>query len=147
MFLNQGFEFNWMQVASLSCLLLCFFSAISTPALALVTKATSKVPLSPRAPWDTRHHPSRAPSTPTRPTVTEAPSHSWTSRGVSSSSFKQTSPYTFGPPSVHYIIPTLFQASLAFDLFHDSLQQHWNMEANRYRNQKHLSRHSASLGW
>lgn len=102
-------------VFSLS-LSLCLF--VSTPAPALVTKAMSKVPLSPRAPWDTRRHPSRAPSTPTRPTVTEAPSHSWTSRGVSSSS-NQTSLYTIGPsqgvappsrsdppPPVHYIIPS-----------------------------------------
>lgn len=53
----------------------------STPASALATKATSKVPLSPRAPWDTRQRPSRAPSTPIRPTVTKAPSP--TSRCVS----------------------------------------------------------------
>lgn len=53
-----------------------FCLSFSTPAPALVTKATSKVPLSPRAPWDTRRPPSRAPNTPTRPTATEAPSHS-----------------------------------------------------------------------
>ncbi|XP_013999707.1 cyclin-dependent kinase 19 isoform X2 [Salmo salar] len=41
----------------------------STPAPALVTKATSKVPLSPR---DTRRHPSRAHSTHTSHTATEA---------------------------------------------------------------------------
>ncbi|XP_078130536.1 cyclin-dependent kinase 8 isoform X3 [Sander vitreus] len=52
--------------------LVCYSQSTSTPAPALVTKAPSKVPLSPRAPWDTRRHPSRAPSTPTRPTVTEA---------------------------------------------------------------------------
>ncbi|KAI3364718.1 hypothetical protein L3Q82_010852, partial [Scortum barcoo] len=73
----------------------------STPAPALVTKATSKVPLSPRAPWDTRRHPSRAPSTPTRPTVTEAPGPSRTSRGVSSSSFSHTSPYALGSKPRH----------------------------------------------
>lgn len=75
----------------------CYSQNTSTPAPALVTKATSKVPLSPRAPWDTRRHPSRAPSTPTRPTVTEAPSHLRTSRGVSSSSFNQTSPSSSAP--------------------------------------------------
>lgn len=42
----------------------------STPTPALVTKATSKVPHSPR---DTRRHPSRAHSTPTNHTATEAP--------------------------------------------------------------------------
>lgn len=69
----------------------CYSQSTSTPAPALVTKATSKVPLSPKAPWDTPLHPSRAPNTPTRRTVTEAPSYSWTSREVSSSS-----PHTHG---------------------------------------------------
>ncbi|XP_067338201.1 cyclin-dependent kinase 19 isoform X2 [Channa argus] len=54
----------------------CYSQSTSTPAPALVTKAMSKVPPSPRAQWDIRHHLSRAPSTPTRPTVTEAPTPS-----------------------------------------------------------------------
>ncbi|MEQ2218842.1 hypothetical protein XENOCAPTIV_008846 [Xenoophorus captivus] len=52
----------------------CYSQSISsTPAPGLVTKATSRGPLSLRVPWDTPHHPSRAPSTPTRRTATKSP--------------------------------------------------------------------------
>lgn len=144
-------------VFSLS-LSLCLF--VSTPAPALVTKAMSKVPLSPRAPWDTRRHPSRAPSTPTRPTVTEAPSHSWTSRGVSSSS-NQTSLYTIGPsqgvapPSrsdtppphaLHHSKSSILLFNPPFDLFPDRLQRHCNT-TNIGTKKRDPTRSSASVGW
>ncbi|XP_019740522.1 cyclin-dependent kinase 19 isoform X3 [Hippocampus comes] len=54
----------------------CSSQSTSTPAPALVTKATSKAPISRRPPWGTRRHPNRAPSIPTRPIVTETPGHS-----------------------------------------------------------------------
>lgn len=107
----------------------------------------SKVPLNPRAPWDTHHQPSRAPSTPTRPTVTEDPCHSLTSRGVKLLLVFSQPSTTSAPrlpcpgwtlvPSLHHSNSShpSFQTALTFDLSPDSLQRHCNTKADEHRNQ------------
>lgn len=121
--------------------------SFSTLAPALVTKAMSKVPLNPRAPWDTHHQPSRAPSTPTRPTVTEDPCHSLTSRGVKLLLVFSQPSTTSAPrlpcpgwtlvPSLHHSNSShpSFQTALTFDLSPNSLQRHCNTKADEHRNQ------------
>ncbi|CAF89847.1 unnamed protein product [Tetraodon nigroviridis] len=52
----------------------CYSQSTSTPVLASVTKAASRLLLRPRALWATPRPPSRVPSTPIRPTGTEAAS-------------------------------------------------------------------------
>ena len=129
---------DWVSFSTSVCL------SVSTPAPALVTKATSKVPLSLRVPWDTPRLPSRAPSTPTRRTVTEAPCSLWNQQRSPLLLIFSSCSLVLVEPCLYITLVQLshppFPVALTFHLLPVSLQQHWDVKANTDRNQKNRSR-------
>lgn len=120
------------------------FLSRSTPASALATKATSKVPLSPRAPWDTQQRPSRAPSTPIRPTVTEAPSLPQ----PADASVRGPAPCgQVTPPSVRHMTPSGPSSSRPLDLDAKHKNQKQTNRNNPKRPRWAFFFFSASVSW